>query len=164
MKQLTDHADCVIPIDNQSLVNIVNKVESVCHPTSSNGSNSSSFASSFRKADPSKIIANNNQSTIISSANSTTAQKKCEKPFDSMNNIVANMLLNLTSSSRFEGSLNVDLNEITMNLVPVIINSNFIFTKIFYSSYFLVSKVTLFAIFIISFVYKRTSKFTGKRH
>lgn len=28
------------------------------------------------------------------------------------------MLLNLTSSSRFEGSLNVDLNEITMNLVP----------------------------------------------
>lgn len=35
-----------------------------------------------------------------------------------MNNIVANMLLNLTSSSRFEGSLNVDLNEITMNLVP----------------------------------------------
>jgi tubulin epsilon len=35
-----------------------------------------------------------------------------------MNNIVANMLLNLTSSSRFEGSLNIDLNEITMNLVP----------------------------------------------
>lgn len=35
-----------------------------------------------------------------------------------MNNIVANMLLNLTSSSRFEGSLNIDLNEITTNLVP----------------------------------------------
>jgi hypothetical protein len=35
-----------------------------------------------------------------------------------MNNIVANLLLNLTSPSRFEGSLNVDLNEITMNLVP----------------------------------------------
>lgn len=41
-----------------------------------------------------------------------------EKPFDHMNNIVANLLLNLTSSARFEGSLNVDLNEITMNLVP----------------------------------------------
>jgi tubulin epsilon len=27
-RQLTDHADCVIPIDNQSLVNIVNRVES----------------------------------------------------------------------------------------------------------------------------------------
>ena len=40
------------------------------------------------------------------------------KPFDTMNNIVANMLLNMTSSSRFEGSLNVDVNEITTNLVP----------------------------------------------
>jgi tubulin epsilon len=125
MKQLTDHADCVIPIDNQSLVNIVNKVESVCHP-STNNSGSSSFATNFRKADPSKIIANNNQSTIISSVSSTSAQKKCEKPFDSMNNIVANMLLNLTSSSRFEGSLNVDLNEITMNLVPVTIIVDFL--------------------------------------
>lgn len=35
-----------------------------------------------------------------------------------MNNIVANMLLHMTSSSRFDGSLNVDVNEITMNLVP----------------------------------------------
>ena len=30
----------------------------------------------------------------------------------------ANMLLNMTSSMRFEGPLNVDLNELTMNLVP----------------------------------------------
>lgn len=35
-----------------------------------------------------------------------------------MNNIVANLLLSLTSSARFEGSLNMDLNEISMNLVP----------------------------------------------
>lgn len=40
------------------------------------------------------------------------------KPWDGMNGIAANVLLNLTSSVRFEGSLNVDLNEITMNLVP----------------------------------------------
>ncbi len=40
------------------------------------------------------------------------------KPFDSMNGIAATMLLNMTSSMRFEGSLNVDLNDITMNLVP----------------------------------------------
>ena len=46
------------------------------------------------------------------------ARKQTEKPFDSVNNIVANLILNITSSSRFEGSLNVDLNEITMNLVP----------------------------------------------
>lgn len=40
------------------------------------------------------------------------------KAFDSMNGIAANMLLHLTSSVRFEGALNVDLNEITTNLVP----------------------------------------------
>ena len=46
------------------------------------------------------------------------ASKGHDKPFDSMNNIVANLILNMTSSARFEGALNVDLNEITMNLVP----------------------------------------------
>eukprot|EP00438_Fugacium_kawagutii_P010741 Skav218257 [mRNA] locus=scaffold2035:113736:130136:- [translate_table: standard] len=41
-----------------------------------------------------------------------------ERPFDRMNSLVAHLLNNLTSSMRFEGSLNLDLNEITMNLVP----------------------------------------------
>ena len=40
------------------------------------------------------------------------------KPFDEMNSIVARVLNNLTAGMRFEGSLNVDLNEITTNLVP----------------------------------------------
>ena len=35
-----------------------------------------------------------------------------------MNSIIANLLSNLTASMRFEGSLNIDLNEITMNMVP----------------------------------------------
>jgi tubulin epsilon len=35
-----------------------------------------------------------------------------------MNNIIAHLLSNITCSMRFEGTLNVDLNEITMNLVP----------------------------------------------
>jgi len=49
----------------------------------------------------------------------TLAKKaKNEKPFDKMNNIIAHVLSNLTCSMRFEGTLNVDLNEITMNLVP----------------------------------------------
>lgn len=38
--------------------------------------------------------------------------------FDRMNTVAAHMLTNLTSSMRFDGSLNIDLNEITMNLVP----------------------------------------------
>ncbi|KAF1786464.1 Tubulin, conserved site [Phytophthora cactorum] len=44
-------------------------------------------------------------------------QKKTSA-FGEMNNIVARLLTNLTSSMRFKGSLNVDLNEITTNLVP----------------------------------------------
>ena len=47
-----------------------------------------------------------------------TAGKARGKAFDGMNGIAANMLLHLTSSVRFEGALNVDLNEITTNLVP----------------------------------------------
>lgn len=35
-----------------------------------------------------------------------------------MNNIAANVVLNLTSGMRFEGMLNVDMNDITMNMVP----------------------------------------------
>lgn len=41
-----------------------------------------------------------------------------EGAYDKMNNIIANLLSNLTCSMRFEGVLNVDFNEITMNLVP----------------------------------------------
>lgn len=35
-----------------------------------------------------------------------------------MNNIIAHLLSHITCSMRFEGTLNVDLNEISMNLVP----------------------------------------------
>ncbi|XP_041044831.1 tubulin epsilon chain isoform X1 [Carcharodon carcharias] len=96
MKELTEHADCVLPIENQSLIDIVNKINQMV--------NSGKLASAIKL-----------QSTLISGHSEVKQQ---EKPFDAMNNIVANLLLNLTSSARFEGSLNMDLNEITMNLVP----------------------------------------------
>ena len=38
--------------------------------------------------------------------------------FEKENSIVANVINNLTCSMRFDGDLNVDLNEITMNMVP----------------------------------------------
>ena len=44
-------------------------------------------------------------------------QKKV-RYYEKENAIVANVVNNLTCSMRFEGDLNVDLNEITMNLVP----------------------------------------------
>ncbi|XP_005103226.1 tubulin epsilon chain [Aplysia californica] len=102
MRELTEHADCVLPIENQALVDIVNKISQAAPPTR-----------------PGKRVFSEH-AVKPDSALSTGAGGvvKDEKPFDQMNNLVANLLLNLTSSARFEGSLNVDLNEITMNLVP----------------------------------------------
>ncbi|CAL8315170.1 unnamed protein product [Merluccius merluccius] len=89
MRELTEHADCVLPVENQSLVDILTKIRLMSGP----GVKTDSTLASGQGGRP-------------------------EKPFDSMNNIVANLLLNITSSARFEGSLNMDLNEISMNLVP----------------------------------------------
>ena len=69
-----------------------------------------------------KVFSSSSQSHVKASSAVTSGEggvnKGPEKPFDNMNNIAANLILNMTSSARFEGSLNVDLNEITMNLVP----------------------------------------------
>ncbi|XP_026880002.2 tubulin epsilon chain isoform X1 [Electrophorus electricus] len=96
MRELTEHAHCVFPIENQSLVDIVSQIQHMAHT-----------------GKPSAVIKKD--CTIISGQG---GMSKTQKPFDSMNNIVANLLLNITSSARFEGSLNMDLNEIAMNLVP----------------------------------------------
>ncbi|KAF5289217.1 hypothetical protein FQR65_LT00105 [Abscondita terminalis] len=40
------------------------------------------------------------------------------KPFNDMNSLISKMLLHLTSGSRFDGSMNVDINEISTNMVP----------------------------------------------
>ncbi|CAI2733785.1 unnamed protein product [Schistosoma spindalis] len=93
LDQITEFADCVLPIDNIALSNIIDKAKKFhCN---------------------SKGSVNDRTGSAICSKHIKPA-----KPFDDMNNIVANMLLNLTSSSRFEGTMNVDLNEISMNLVP----------------------------------------------
>nr|XP_057946105.1 tubulin epsilon chain-like [Doryrhamphus excisus] len=84
MRELTENADCVLPVENQALVEILNKIKQTSH---------------------------RGQSGAI-------RKDGIERPFDAMNNIVAKMLLNMTSSARFEGTLNMDVNEITMNMVP----------------------------------------------
>ncbi|KAA8583242.1 hypothetical protein FQN60_015788 [Etheostoma spectabile] len=96
MRELTEHADCVLPVENQSLADIVDKIKHMSH--------SGKPGSAIRR-----------DSTLISGQGGLSGP---EKPFDAMNNIVANLFLNITSSARFEGSLNMDLNEIAMNLVP----------------------------------------------
>ncbi|KAK7486011.1 hypothetical protein BaRGS_00022763 [Batillaria attramentaria] len=107
MRELTEHADCVLPVENQALVDIVNKISQALPPTKTGKRTYTSVLGSEAK-----------QGSAISGGDGGVVKGKNERPFDTMNNIVANLLLNLTSSARFEGSLNVDLNEITMNLVP----------------------------------------------
>ncbi|KAM9840486.1 tubulin epsilon chain [Aulostomus maculatus] len=96
MRQLTEHADCVLPVENQSLIEIVNKIT--------------------RMSDRGRLGAGTKRDCTITSWQG--GLRGPEKPFDAMNNIVANLLLSLTSSARFEGCLNMDLNELAMNLVP----------------------------------------------
>ncbi|XP_054015573.1 tubulin epsilon chain-like isoform X2 [Hylaeus anthracinus] len=80
-RELMEHATCVFPIENTSLLDIC--------------------ASQLNKKENMDQINYN---------------VSC-KPFQDMNSIVVNMLLHLTSGSRFPGVLNMDMNEIATNLV-----------------------------------------------
>lgn len=65
-----------------------------------------------------RVAASPGTMDVTPAAGSGSGGGKSSKPFDAMNGLAANMLLHLTASVRFEGTLNVDLNDITMNLVP----------------------------------------------
>eukprot|EP01028_Stygiella_incarcerata_P002705 TRINITY_DN1514_c0_g1_i5.p1 TRINITY_DN1514_c0_g1~~TRINITY_DN1514_c0_g1_i5.p1 ORF type:complete len:401 (-),score=81.63 TRINITY_DN1514_c0_g1_i5:1350-2552(-) len=91
MRELVEHADCVLPVENQALIDIINRLNQ-----------------------PKVRTMAKSGSVVTDDPDS----KKPSKPFDQMNALAAHLITNLTSSMRFEGSLNVDLNEITMNLVP----------------------------------------------
>ncbi|XP_029038220.1 tubulin epsilon chain-like [Osmia bicornis bicornis] len=80
-QELIEHATCVFPIENTSLLDICN--------------------AQLRKKE---------------NINQLNYNISC-KPFQDMNSIIVNMLLHLTSGSRFPGSLNMDMNEIATNLV-----------------------------------------------
>jgi tubulin epsilon len=93
MNQLTQHADCVLPVENEALADICAKI------------------------DKGKQQRTGRNVARAGSAISDAGAKR-QLPWDAMNNVVAHSLLHLTSGSRFDGSLNIDVNEITMNLVP----------------------------------------------
>ncbi|XP_031832288.1 tubulin epsilon chain [Nomia melanderi] len=81
-RELLEHATCVFPVDNASLMDIC--------------------ALQMKKKE---------------NADQINYNVSC-RPFQDMNSIVVNMLLHLTSGSRFPGNLNMDMNEIATNLVP----------------------------------------------
>ncbi|DBA00874.1 TPA: hypothetical protein N0F65_008517 [Lagenidium giganteum] len=145
LRQLSEHADCVLPIENEALMDMCMKIPS--KTTTASVVQSADFSTGdapvvqgsrltdhvdlkalehLYKAGKTDAASNTN----VEQAGGATKQKKkasvavatstpkATSAFGEMNNIVARLLTNLTSSMRFEGSLNVDLNEITTNLVP----------------------------------------------
>ena len=121
MNQLTCFADCVTPVENQALIDICARINP---PSAAAASAAAAAAAAGAAAAAAAGAAGGGRgggkmikekSAITDGSGGVQSEKK---PFDNMNNIVANMMLNMTCSARFEGSLNIDINEITMNLVP----------------------------------------------
>jgi len=105
--QLINHADCVLPVDNQSLMEIADRAQAIGRPPGAGEGGGHS--------------RNSEQISSIAETNPHRYDKKTPKggrAYDAMNSIAAHMLTNLTASMRFPGLLNIDLNEITTNLVP----------------------------------------------
>eukprot|EP00802_Teleaulax_amphioxeia_P020469 Tamp_20756.p1 GENE.Tamp_20756~~Tamp_20756.p1 ORF type:complete len:340 (+),score=36.55 Tamp_20756:76-1095(+) len=101
LHHLSEYADCVLPLENQALADICRRVS--------------------QRAEESKTPAHRSQASDAcrqSGAVTAGGAASRAKSFDEMNNIAAHMLTHLTASMRFEGSLNVDLNEVSMNMVP----------------------------------------------
>ena len=95
-QHLAEHADCVLPVDNRALLDLC-----------------------------ARAVKTRQRASV------TQALTDKKHPFAGMNNIIANTMANLTrcvsldadsssfdSSMRFDGPLNVDINEISVNLVP----------------------------------------------
>ncbi|XP_074043486.1 tubulin epsilon chain isoform X3 [Macrotis lagotis] len=76
MKELNEHADCVLPIENESLFDIVSKIN---HMVTS--------------GKPGTTVK---PESLVTLNEGGIKKKLQEKPFDTMNNIVGNLLLNLT--------------------------------------------------------------------
>lgn len=139
LRQLTEHADCVLPVENEALMEICSKITKSSMSSAGaaldsnasvvNGSRLSDhidltelehlYRAGRKAAAPVKrpptVRKKSNTTSVVMTGPSRSASTSA---FGEMNNIVARLLTNLTSSMRFEGSLNVDLNEITTNLVP----------------------------------------------
>jgi tubulin epsilon len=94
-KQLIEHADCIFPIDNKSL---------------------QSFAALEATQKAKKKAAATGSRAPMGIEDPRKLPK--DRGFDEMNAVAARMLCHLTSSSRFHGDMNVDMNEICTNLVP----------------------------------------------
>ena len=111
LHQLIEHADCVLPVENEALLDICAKAGI---PTKD-----AVKGSSLADVPGSSSSGGGGSGGAGAGAGGRSEGGSGEgTAFDAMNNIAAHLLTNMTASMRFEGSLNVDLNEITTNLVP----------------------------------------------
>ena len=102
--QLIEHADVVLPIENQALIDMISSAESEkTRRISLNGQN---------------IAGDNNSHNNDNATEAINNRLSKSKGYEKMNSIVGNYLCNLTASVRFNGDLNVDINEIGTNMVP----------------------------------------------
>lgn len=140
LNELTEYADCVLPIENEALMDLCAKIQRAPAASAQLDGPTTRVVDGSRLSDPIDLKALEHlykagktpptstktskkrerlpPSSAAASIGGTRDADRSTSAFGEMNNIVARLLTNLTSSMRFEGSLNVDLNEITTNLVP----------------------------------------------
>nr|CCC93335.1 unnamed protein product [Trypanosoma congolense IL3000] len=99
LRELIDHADAVLPIDNDALARMAD---------SALGRKS---VGDCRDQQPLMGVP-------VVRGYSVAQPTQTKLPYDSMNALVAQLLSNITCAMRFPGPLNMDINEITTNLVP----------------------------------------------
>lgn len=99
LRELIEHSDCVLPIDNDALATMAER----------------SLTGGRRPGAPQATAPTRPSQQGYAVAKATETK---DLPYDTMNAIFAQMLSNLTCSMRYPGQLNMDINEITTNLVP----------------------------------------------
>lgn len=110
LRELVEHADCVLPLDNEALAHAVDRA-TTGNSSKAGGGGSAAAAAAMGSGPIPPSLKKGSYSVAEPTKNNRL-------PYDSMNAIVAQMLSNVTCSMRFPGALNMDINEITTNLVP----------------------------------------------
>lgn len=119
---LVNSAHCVLPLENSALAAISTRLEIAAGGRGAAGGkraapSGAAAASSGSSASATANLGGMGQSAGPGGGGGKGGAGGKQGGWDVMNGLAANLLLHLTSSIRFEGSLNTDLNDITMNLV-----------------------------------------------
>lgn len=111
LRHVIEHADCVLPLDNDALGKMVDAAHGV------RGVGGEGARVSVPSADG-PHQTNSSKAGGVKNFNAAVATSTKGLPYDGMNGLVAQLLSNMTCAMRFPGPLNMDINEITTNLVP----------------------------------------------